>query len=236
MNHTLPTNDSHPTAADNNIFATIHKSIRRGLADLLTRLGTTDYEDDAALQTATDELESLLRYCESHLEHEERFVRPACGERVLPEALDRGHPQHLRMIAELRALARAVRSTPRGRRAAYGHTLYLHFGGFVADCLQHMAEEERVLLPLMLRVLGAAEVLAVRERIVASLSPAEQLESARRMLAATDPRERRALTSAMLAQAPGSVVMQLVASVEPALGGAAFAELVRLVEDHAHPH
>ena len=160
-------------------------------------------------------------------------MRPACGARLVPEALDRGHPQHVRLIAELRALVRAVAAAPAHQRALLGHTLYLHFGVFVADCLQHMAEEEQVLLPLMLRTLGEAEVLAIRDRILAALTPAEHAEGARRVLAAVTPSERRALTSAMLASAPRGAVLGLLASVEPTLEPADFAELVGMVEAQA---
>lgn len=218
------------TSIDVNIFAGIHKAIRKGLGDILHQLGATDFEDTAEVTRVGEALESLLAFCEVHLEHEEKVVRPACGDRLVPEAFDRGHPQHLRFIAELRALFRAVTSSSAKHRTTIAHALYLHFSVFMADCLEHMAEEERVLLPLMLKALGDKDVLAIRERILASLGPAEMAESARRMLAAGNPREQHELVSGILAKAPRPVAIELVRSTKPHVDGASFARLMNLVE------
>lgn len=218
------------TSVDVNIFAGIHKAIRRGLGDLLYQLGATDFHDTAALDRAGDSLESLLVFCELHLEHEENAVRPACGDRLVPEAFDHGHPRHLRFIAELRALFRAVKTSSPKHRPSIAHALYLHFSVFMADCLEHMAEEERVLLPLMLKTLGDKQVLAIRERILASLGPTEMAESVRRMLAASNPSEQHGMVMGILAKAPRPVATELVRSTKPDVDGASFARLMNLVE------
>lgn len=228
---TSSSTSSGPTASmDLNVFAGIHKAIRRGLGDLLYRLGATDFESPADVTRVGEALESLLAFCESHLGHEENVVRPACGDKLVPEAFDRGHPQHLRFIAELRALFRAVKASGPKHRPTLAHALYLHFSVFAADCLEHMAEEERVLLPLMLKTLGDHAVLAIRERILASLGPAEMVESVRRMLAAGNPSEQHQMVRGILAKAPRPAAFDLVRSTQPDLDGASFARLMNLVE------
>jgi hypothetical protein len=218
------------TPVDLNIFAGIHKAIRRGLADLLGQLGTTDFDNASALGHLGDGLESLLAFCEDHLAHEETVARPACGNRLVPEAFDRGHPQHLRFIAEIRALFRAVQASSKQERPGLAHALYLHFSVFMADCLEHMAEEERVLLPLMLKALGEKEVLAIRERILASMAPAALAEAAGRMLSACNATEQRQLLLGILAKAPRAAAVALVRSTERDLDAAAFVRLMNLVE------
>src|SRR5512147_3005417 len=100
MNAINATTVSEPTTSvDVNIFAGIHKAIRRGLGDLLYQLGSTDFTQPAEIARLGGGLASLLAFCENHLEHEEKVVRPACGERLVPEVFDRGHPRHLRFIA-----------------------------------------------------------------------------------------------------------------------------------------
>jgi hypothetical protein len=223
---------SDVTAFEVNIFAGIHKAIRQGLANLLCQLGTTDFEQSSEVSRLGDSLESLLSFCEEHLGHEENVVRPACGNRLVPEAFDRGHPQHLRFIAEIRGLFRAVQASSKKHRPTLAHALYLHFSVFMADCLEHMAEEERVLLPLMLKALGDKEVLAIRERILGSLSPAALAKDARRMLAAGNATEQRALVLGILAKAPRPAAIELVRSTESDLDAASFARLMSLIESN----
>jgi hemerythrin-like domain-containing protein len=211
------------------LFTNIHKSIRHGLADTLARLGAADLEEEAQAATVTDDLLDLLDYCERHLEHEEHIVRPALEGRLVPEAFDRGHPAHLRMIAELRALVRALHDAPPRQRRPIGHSLYLHFSVFAGDCLEHMAEEERVLLPLLQRTFGESALQSIHQRILNSLTPAERARAARRMLPAVDAVTRREMTLGMLAQAPREAVLGLLESLRPALGASAFNELVDLV-------
>ena len=227
---TVNTASDITTSVDVNIFAGIHKAIRRGLGDLLHQLGSTDFQQVGEVAHLSQSLESLLIFCEDHLQHEEKVVRPACGDRLVPEAFDHGHPKHLRFIAEIRALFRAVRASSPKHRPTLAHALYLHFSVFMADCLEHMAEEERVLLPLMLKALGDKEVLAIRERILASLGPAEMAESARRMLAAGNPSEQHELILGILAKAPRAVATELVQSTRGELDDAAVARLLNLVQ------
>jgi hypothetical protein len=219
-----------------NIFADIHKSIRHGLADVLARLGATDLEDAAQAASVEDDLLDLLAYCEDHVRHEEEHVRPALGDRIVPEVFDTGHPVHLQMIAELRSLVHALRGARPHHRATIGHSLYLHFSVFVADCLQHMAEEERVLLPLMHRALGESGLMAIHDGILRALTPAEQAQAARRMLPAIGPTARVELTRGMLKQAPPAAVAGLIESVRPALGQVAYDKLMGLVAPMSEVH
>ena len=229
-------NPDQAPQTDANIFGPVHKSIRRALADVLSQLGAADFDDAESLAQLGRGVEETLTYCEQHVQHEERVVRPACVGRLIPEVFDTGHPEHLRMIAELRAQLAVLSAAPAGQRTDLGHTLYLHFSVFAADCLHHMAEEERVLLPLMRRTLGDEELFAIRDRILASLSPAEQAQSARLMLGAMNSSERSALALDIAAKAPRVQVMALLESAKPMLSAAAFNDLVHLVDNAPVAH
>lgn len=227
---TTPPGLDAPNPVETNIFAHSHKAIRQGLAELLCRLGSVDWENATERTQGGHEIESLLGFCELHLQLEEDVIRPACGDSLVPDAFDTGHPVHRRLIAETRALVRAVEASPKPHRTSLGHVLYLHFSVFVADCLQHMAEEERVLLPLMLRALGEKQMLAIHQRVVSAVPAAARAESARRMLVAGNPAERRALTLAMVAHGPRAMVLDLLESVRSRLDAATFEELAHLTE------
>jgi hypothetical protein len=107
---------------------------------MLSQLGAVDLEAPAPTGALAADLLDLLGYCERHLHHEEEIVRPALADRLVPDAFDHGHPPHLRMISELRAIVRALQTAKPQHRRIIGHALYLHFSVFAGDCLQHMAE------------------------------------------------------------------------------------------------
>src|SRR5262249_40434980 len=146
---------------------------RCALAEMLVRLGRADFDDAATMPAVLGELETVIRFCEEHIETEEHFLRPACEGRVAVHAFDTGHPGHVRFIAELRAMVKAFDTTPPERRQEAGRTLYLHFASFVGDSMLHMAEEESVLLPLLHRAFTDEELLALHGKIMASFSPAD---------------------------------------------------------------
>lgn len=227
---TAPAALAGPSSVDDNIFAPAHKAIRRGLSDLLCHLGSADWETPASRAQLAQEIESMLAFCELHLQLEEEVVRPACGDSLVPEAFDTGHPTHRQLIAETRALVRAVEVSRLPHRSSLAHALYLHVSVLIADCLQHMAEEERVLWPLMLQVLGPEKTWAIHRQIVAAVPASARVESARRMLVAGNLIEQRALTAALLAQASRGAVLALLASVRSQLDAATFDDLVHLAE------
>jgi hypothetical protein len=201
-----------------NPFGTIHKAIRAALAETLVRMGRATFEDATASAATVRDLDATLDLCGRHLDAEERFARPACAGRVALHAFDSGHPEHLRYIAELRSLAKALEAAPAERRADAGRALYLHFAAFVGDSLLHMAEEEGVLLSLLHRVFSDAELIAVHDQIVASLSPAERAASMPTILRAVNSTERAEIVSGMLAQAPRDAVRAMIHAARAGLG------------------
>jgi iron-sulfur cluster repair protein YtfE (RIC family) len=208
----------------------IHKSIRCALGETLIRMGQTSFDDAAVAAQMVDMLEEVLGFCEHHLEHEERFVRPMCEGKISLRPFDAGHPEHTRFIAELRALASSVTSASPERRSEAGHSLYLHFAAFVGDALLHMAEEERVLLPLLQRTFSDAELLGIQKRIQESMSPADLAVSARRMLRAASRVERIGLVHMMLARAPRKMVRTLLDSTRATLPPEVYAELTAVID------
>jgi len=210
------------------LFTPIHKAIRLAMSDVLARLGGTDFADDAASRAATAELRQVLLFCGSHLEHEERFVKPAAVERLpggVVEAFEE-HAEQALVVGELRALADAVDGAGPSTRTVTAHSLYLHFSRFVAQNLAHMADEEQVLAPLLERFFTPAEILEVHGRIQAAITPEERRISGPYMLRACSPGERRFLVAAMLKVAPKEAVMAALGSFRGAVPDATIDDLL----------
>lgn len=194
-------------------FAAIHKAIRLAMSELLVRLGTAEADDTDVLE----ELEGVLHLCEAHLSHEETFVRPFIVARfgTTVGTFDRGHPEHLRFIAELRELAAGGPS----------HELYLHYSEFVADAFAHMVEEEKVVQALLEEHFTDAEIAGLGARIVAALPPVDKLREAALILRAMSRPERRPFVTAVLAPMPAPARTKFLDAMRKAVPSEVFADL-----------
>ena len=66
-----------PAGLRHDLYAGIHKALRLFMTRTLTRVGSTDAADAAALALSLQQVEALLALCASHLQHENDFVHPA---------------------------------------------------------------------------------------------------------------------------------------------------------------
>lgn len=185
---TLPSRLPHPQ-----LYRAPHKALRLELSQLLVRMGAATFTDGLERDNVLDELESVLAFCDSHIQHEDDVVRPALVARSASAVptLDEEHAEHATQVAELRSLARTVREAELpGPQRLLGHTLYLHYSVFVAETLAHMAYEERVVQPLLERLFTPQELLEMNTTIIRSLTPEQTMRALRSMIPASTRAER----------------------------------------------
>jgi len=183
------------------LYGSVHRGLRLGHTKLLTRLGTTSYSDRASVEHALDELEAFLDLGALHLAVEERHYHKALEARLPQGAavLDEQHGSHRRSFAELRKLAAKLSAATADTAPVLGRALYLRYASFVAEDLEHMAEEELVILPLLHALYTDEELAAIQTKLVSEIPPREKLEFLRLMLPASN-HEQRVLQLAGLKQ------------------------------------
>jgi hypothetical protein len=194
------------------LFLAIHKGIRLALADLLTRMGSTDFSDAAAAQRIATDLDLVLALCEDHRRTEDEIVFPNLRSRMsgdLVSILD-DHEDQPRIVQELLAAAHTLVAESAENRPRVGRMLYLHFSKFVGAVFSHMAEEEQVASPLFDRLFTPEEVLAIHGKAMAFLSLEAHFRGAKFILRALNRPERIALMTGALAQFPKEAVVALV--------------------------
>jgi hypothetical protein len=210
------------------LFGPIHKAIRGALVGLLAEMGAADLTVPAEAAQVREELTQVLAFAERHRLHEDRTLLPALAGRLQGTlaSVSAAHATQPVAVAELEALAGALGAADGREKTLAGRTLYLHFGTFVAELLLHMAEEERVVQPLLERLFSDDELLEVQSQMLASMSVAERMTSARCMLRAVNAPERAALVAATAASSPREVVDALLGIARSELSAADFADLV----------
>lgn len=194
------------------LFLAVHKGIRLALADLLTRMGSTDFTDAAAAERIAEDLGLVLALCEDHRRTEDEVIFPNLRSRMsgdLVSILD-DHEDQSRIVSELTAAARTLLAESAENRPRVGRTLYLHFSKFVGGLLAHMAEEEQVASPLFERLFSQEEILGVHAKVMAFLTIEEHFRGAKFILRGINRPERVALMTGALALFPKEAVVALV--------------------------
>jgi hypothetical protein len=224
--HTLPAIAETNGRVD--MYAFIHKALRKAQCDMLIRIGQIGADTDLPLLIA--DLRQLLAFGSGHLAHEETFVHPELEKRshganaTLIEQHD-SHREAFRRLEEI--IARLEAATPEQRRERV-RQLYLSYSAFVAHDLEHMLEEETVHNAALWAAFNDGELHAIEGAIVGSLPPEKAIYSMRLMIPALSRDDRVLLLSNVRAKAPPPVfnaVIEMAARVT--LSAADFAELER---------
>jgi hypothetical protein len=197
------------------LYGPIHKGLRRAQGEMLTRLGTADFADPAALGTL-GELRRLLELGAAHIGHEETHVHAtiARAEANRVDLLERQHESHRETHVRLEALIRAIEQAAPAERPSLGRRLYLVFGVHIAHDLLHMFEEETVAAPTLWATQTDTQIAGMEHAIISSLPPEKNMAFLSLMIPAVNRDERFALLSGVKAGAPKeafNVVMEVIA-------------------------
>lgn len=211
----LPAASAAP-APRHDLYAAIHKGLRAFMTHTLLRVGRLDPHDPADVAEAMDEVRALMDICEGHLSKENAYIHAAMESRRpgSTAALAAEHDEHVRAIANLRAMVHLV---PGSDEAA--HALYHALSAFVANNLEHMGEEETGHNAVLWATHTDDELRGIHQAILAGIPPAEMQTALRWMLPHLSPAERAALLGGMRVNAPPAVFENVLALVRPLLGG-----------------
>ena len=208
------------------IYAGIHRALRLFMTDTLGRLGWLDCGDAQETAATLNQLDSLLVFCRKHLEHENSFLhtaiearRPGASQRVAGE-----HVEHLAEIAALQGEAASLRAAPTAPAAL---RLYRHLALFIAENFHHMQVEEGAHNESLWAAYSDTEIMAIEQRLVATLDPAEQALVLRWMAPALPPAERAAWLADARRQLPPSAFALVLDAARAALNDGAWAKLAR---------
>ncbi len=202
-----------------NIYSNPHKALRVCMGECLAAAGRVDPHDGADVAALAAQVRGLLAFCRTHLDKEEHYVHPAMEARRpgSSSAIADDHREHVDAIARLESGVRALESATARGRAAAATQLYRDLALFMADNLVHMHAEEVDNNEALWAAYSDEELLAVEQRLVASIPP-EMLQTALRwMVPAMNPAERAALLRGVRANAPAPAFAAMLAGVEKLL-------------------
>ncbi len=207
------------TVARFDIYALIHKGLRAHLVHTLGALGRCDWQDCGEARAVLADLQDLLTFCRSHIEHEDAMVHPALEQRR-PGATrysSAAHRLHRQEMDELSSLAEQVSHLPALRRGDITHRLYRRVARFIAETFEHMEQEERDNNRLLWETHSDAELIALEQQIVANIAPDDLRRALHWMLPALTPQERAGFLVQLRAEAPAELFDALLDSLRTQL-------------------
>ncbi|MFO1270338.1 MAG: hypothetical protein U1F50_01415 [Rubrivivax sp.] len=211
------------------LYVTIHKALRQFMAHTLTRLGAVDLDDEEDFRAVLAGVDSLLGLMKGHLQHENDFIHTAIEARRPGGARHTAddHLLHQDAIANLEDEARALAVVRPEQRPAHALRLYRHLAEFVGENLVHMQVEETRINQALWELYDDAELMALHERLLASVPPAEMALVVRWMAAALNPAELVQLFAGMQAKAPAPAFEAMLDIARSQLSEPRWAKLAR---------
>lgn len=206
MNHTHFVQSIPDTLGRYDMYANIHKALRKAQCEMLIRLGQTDFAHDD-LAPLLEDLRDLLSFGSSHISHEEVHIHPAIELRS-PAAttdLQRQHDSHRHNFRLLEELINVLQESAPEKREALGRRLYLAYSAFIAHDFEHMFEEETLNNARLWELFDDGELHAMERAIVGSLPPQKAMAAMRLMIPAISRDERVRLLAGMKENAPKEI-------------------------------
>ena len=189
------------------LYGAIHKALRAFMSHTLVRLGAMDVADAEERGLALDGVDALLALLRGHVQHENDFVHTAIEARRPGGARHTAddHLGHLDAIANLEDEVRALRDLGDERaeqRALQAARLYRHLAELIGENLVHMQVEEADNNAALWALYSDAELVAIHDRLLASVAPAEMALVVRWMASSLSLPELTGLFGEMQAKAP----------------------------------
>lgn len=201
------------------LYSGIHKALRACMADALLALGRADLDDPASLEDAMQRVEVMLRFCETHLEHENRFIHPAIESRAAgaSEAVTHQHGEHQDHIEALRACVQALRMSGPAMRPVAAQLVYRQLALFIADNFQHMHTEETAHNAVLWARYSDTELAAIQDSLVQAIPPQDKMMNARWLVPSLNAAERLALLAGIRGKMPAPAFDAIMGTVRPHL-------------------
>ncbi len=212
------------------VLTPIHKAIRAMTYDCAGALQSADFADAAEAGRTLERLERTLATVEDHRDHEDSILFPAMADREaeLIDDLMAEHAEVGRLIQGVSATIDDVRNAgDPTARAQCGDELTRRFNTVAASYLGHFAREDVELLPATQRHLDDAQLVALRERIIASLPPDVHAEQLGWMFRALNRSEIVGMLMGARAAAPEPVFNDMAALAESSMGADRWAMVSR---------
>ena len=203
-----------------NGFTLIHKALRAMLYDASLSIQQTWFANIEEAETPLEKIESVLYTFEQHAHHEDHFILPAI-EQFEPELVHSFEEEHVtdvllgNRLKNLLNIYRHMNFTE--ERLEVGSAITKAFVEFMVFNLEHMAKEELLLNPALWEHYTDEQLVALNQKLVASIPKEEVAATARWMMRGINNIDAINWLKAVKKNAPSFVLQSLLQLAEDEL-------------------
>lgn len=190
------------------------------LYDTSLTLQQTYFGDTEEVETALEKVKIVVDVFDKHAGHEDHFILPAIQqyEPSLVDAFEQEHEKDHALSQKLRGLLIVYDYAIKAEvKLETGQAINAAFIEFMIFNLEHMAKEETVLNKVLWRHYSDAEIMAINQKIIASISPEEIAVTSVWMMRGMSNMEISRWLKAVEKHAPEPVFTQLLEIAEKEL-------------------
>jgi hypothetical protein len=202
------------------IYLAVHKGMRACMARTLVEVGRVDTDDAEDTTRVLQAVRHLVTLCRFHLKHEDAFVhaamearRPGAAAKTLAE-----HAEHVHAFDDLETSIQAVEASAGTERARAMRRLYALLAHFIGENLAHMHVEETHNNAILWDAYSDAELIALKDRLVAAIPPDINMAFLRWIAPSLSPAERAQLFVGARQGMPPAAFDAALTMVKPHLG------------------
>ena len=155
------------------LYTFIHKAQRMHLFDLSTRIGRTDFSDEAELNSIEQELRAIISHLRKHSLNEATYIHPLfneVGDQIA--VIDEEHDDLEKELLKIEHILNAKK----------WKDLYPELNRFIGSYLIHQDEEEQLQSDILWKHFDNDRLVAVMTAFKKNLSPAEEMENLKFMI------------------------------------------------------
>lgn len=216
------------------IYARVHKGLRKALFDLAYESGRADLSVATEWDALKSRAAEVFHFLDRHGAVEDNFQLPLLEAKIpgVSRQDSEEHEEVHRRIHELEEQIAAIDHMAPEDRTAEQDNLYLAINRFVGDYLTHMNREEVKMAPLFMEHCAEEELGGMLKSIIASNAPNDVMMMLRYTIPSIDPVERAGFLGGIRAAAPPPAFQAMMGVVRGVL---AENEWERLQADLAVP-
>lgn len=190
------------------------------LYDTSLTIQQTYFADAEETETALEKVRATVDIFDEHAAHEDHFVLPAIRqyEPSVVDAFEQEHEKDHALSERLRGLLTVYNHAIKTEvKIETGQAINQAFIEFMIFNLEHMAKEETVLNKILWRYYSDAEIIAINQRIVASIPPEEMAVTSAWMMRGMSNTEISGWLKAVEKNAPEQLFTRLFSIAEKEL-------------------
>ncbi|MBA2652642.1 MAG: hemerythrin domain-containing protein [Tatlockia sp.] len=151
-----------------------HKYVTFVLNELDKNIGKADFRDALQTKQIESDLETVINLLRFHAQHEDEKIHALLkkhGSEVFKE-IEADHHSHATVFSHLKVKLKEVsKAKTDAEKINYGYQFYLNYRKFLAENLEHLHQEETVLMPELIRLCTKQELESIDNPVYQEMTP-----------------------------------------------------------------